>query len=88
MKGIIKNKVYHKYEKESSRFRKIGRPEGSWTVNLDWIANKKIDFIIYETKKAIYKINYNNAKSLGKILTFWGEIKLVVPIRYWKITEK
>ena len=88
MKGTIKNKVYHKYEKESSRFRKIGRPEGSWTINLGWLENKEVDTIIYETKKAIYKIDFDWAVLQGKILVFQGEVKLVVPIKNWEIINK
>ena len=88
MKGTIRNGIYHKYEKEKSRLRKIGKPYGSWTINLDWLKDKEINLIIYETKIAIYKLTYKDALAKGIIHSYQGETKLIVPIILWEITKK
>jgi len=85
MRGTIKDRIYHKFEKEKQKL-KIGG--GSWTINRDEIYGKLIDKIIYETDIRIYEISMDEAisKGFGRILG--GEHKLVVPIRCWKVTEK
>jgi hypothetical protein len=90
MHGFIENKIYIKKETESSKLRMNG---GAWTLNLAEIAQlkdkhgtpEKIKII---TEKYIYEIDYIDAfreNSFVKILG--GEMKLVVPIKSWKIKE-
>lgn len=82
----IKERVYHKYEKESSKLRMV--KGGAWTINLHKIDLNKIDLIIYETKKYIYSINTKDALYNGSTLVLGGENKLVIPLVNWKKLKK
>ena len=86
LQGTIKNRIYHKYEKESSKLRMI--PGGAWTINLADVNLDEIDIIIYETKKNIYKISKHKAKTNGRIQVLGGESKLIIPICYWEKSIK
>jgi len=78
--------VYHKYEKESSKLRMI--PGGAWTINLSTLNIENICTFIYETKKYIYIISYKDAIKNGQKMILGGELKLVVPLKYWNVTKK
>ena len=82
MEGTIINRVYFKYEKESSKLKMI--PGGAWTINLDEVNLDEIDMIIYETKKNIYTISKHKAKITGISKLLGGEFKLIIPICHWE----
>ena len=87
MEGTINNRVYHKYEKESSKLRII--VGGAWTINLDIVNLSEIDIIIYETKKNMYRISKEKANEVGISNVLGGELKLIIPIVFWeKIPKK
>jgi len=86
MLGTIKNRVYKKYEKESSKLKMV--KGGAWTINLDKLNITKIDLFVYETKKNIYSIATEIAQLEGIKLLLGGEMKLVVPLEYWKKLKK
>lgn len=86
MLGTIKNRVYKKYEKESSKLRMV--KGGAWTINLDEVYLEDIVLIVYETKKYIYSIYKQDASNVGARLLLGGEMKLVVPLKYWKKLKK
>ena len=44
MQGTIKNRIYHKYEKEYSKLRMI--VGGAWTINLYIVNLSEIDTIV------------------------------------------
>jgi hypothetical protein len=90
MHGFIENKIYIKKETEASKLRMNG---GAWTINLMEIGQlvdkhgypEKMRII---TEKHIYEIDYVDAfreNSFVKILG--GEMKLVIPIKSWKVKE-
>jgi hypothetical protein len=86
MFGKVKDRVYHKYEKESSKFRKI---EGKgWTINLDDLSLEDFDIIVYETRKYLYRIKTEEARFFGYIRILGGEKKLIVPLKRWEKIEK
>jgi hypothetical protein len=85
MRGWVENKTYYKKEDESQRLKMGG---SSWTINFAEIKDKEIEFIVYITPKAEYKISYGDAVNKGFIRNFQSENKLVVPVRYWKQTLK
>lgn len=78
--------VYHKYEKESSKLRMI--PGGAWTINLSTLNIENICTFIYETKTYIYIISYKDALKNGQKMVLGGELKLVVPLKYWEKIKK
>ena len=86
MVGTIKNRVYKKYEKESSKLKMV--KGGAWTINLMGVHLEEIDLIVYETKKFIYIIESKKAEEVGSKLVFGGEYKLVVALEYWKKLKK
>lgn len=79
--GIVRDGTYYKAEKEKDRLR-IG--DGSWSINLADVDFKKVDMIVYSSEKARYTITSVDALSHGFERTLGGEIKLVVPVKYWK----
>jgi hypothetical protein len=91
MHGFIENKIYYKKEKESAKLRMNG---GSWTLNLTEISQlinkhggypEKIRII---TEKYVYEIDYVDAFRSDSFVKFLGgEMKLVIPIKSWKIKE-
>lgn len=81
-----KIRIYKKYEKEFSKLRMV--KGGAWTINLDTIHLDEIDLIIYETKKFIYSISSKDAQNIGIRLLLGGEMKLVVPLSFWKKLKK
>lgn len=83
MRGIIKDGVYRKLENEKQKLRIGG---GSWTINMDEIFGRKIREIVYQTPKAIYSISLEMAIEKGFNRNLGGENKLVVPLKYWKVT--
>ena len=86
MASPVDIQIYKKYEKESSKLKMI---EGNaWTINLDKVQLKNIDLIVYETKKFIYSIYSKQAQIVGMRLLLGGEMKLVVPLKYWKKLKK
>ena len=86
MQGTIINRVYHKYEKESSKLRFISG--GAWTINLDIVDLKNIDTVIYETKKNIYRISKQKANEVGISNILGGELKLIIPLIFWEKIKK
>lgn len=88
MHGIVDGDIYIKKESEKDKLRNFGKPEGSWTINLDEINNKPIENIVYFTEKFIYRISYKKAFKKGYIKKLAGELKLIVPIKQWVREEK
>lgn len=86
MKGAIKNRIYHKYEKESSKLRMV--KGGAWTINLDEVNLDDIDSIIYETSKNIYQVSKKQALRVGISKVLNRESKLIIALSYWKTTRK
>lgn len=86
MPGIIKGRIYKKYEKESSKLKMV--EGGAWTINLEKVNLFLIDIIIYETKKYVYSISSNQAQGIGSTMLLGGEWKLVIPLKYWKRLKK
>jgi hypothetical protein len=86
MTKTIKNRIYHKYEKESSKLKMV--KHGAWTINLFKNNLSEVDVIVYETSKIIYSIDVSLAKEVGIRLFLGGEIKLVVPLNFWKKIKK
>ncbi len=84
MYGLIDGYKYIKKEKEKSKLRLYN----AWTINLEEIKNKNILEIHYITEKAEYIINSEAAHQLGFFRNFQGELKLVVPLKYWDIKER
>lgn len=86
MRGNITNRVYHKYEKESSKLRIV--KGGAWTINLNEVDLTEFDAIVYETDKNIYKISKRKAQTVGILQNLGGEDKLIIALVYWEITRK
>ncbi len=89
MLGIIKDRVYKKYEKESSKLKMV--KGGAWTINLSELNLTDLHNIVlfvYETKKYIYSISKEAALNVGSRLLLGGEMKLVVPLEYWTKLKK
>lgn len=86
MLGTINNRVYRKYEKESSKLKMI--PGGAWTINLHQLNLNDVNLIIYETKKFVYSITANKAKQIGIKMFLGNENKLVIPLKEWIKTKK
>ena len=91
MLGIITDRVYKKYEKESAKLKMV--KGGAWTINLDELCLRDlllrdIELFVYETKKFIYSISKEDALNVGTRLLLGGEMKLVVPLEYWKKLKK
>lgn len=86
MRGTIKNRIYHKYEKESSKLRIV--KGGAWTINLGEIDLNDVDVIVYETDQNIYKISKKKAKRVGIPQLLGNENKLIIALAYWEITRK
>ena len=82
MRGWIEDKTYYKYEDEGMKLRIA---KGSWSINLEEIAGKPVEKIVYQTEKAIYTIGFHKARKHGFIRNFRGETKLIVPLKYWEI---
>ena len=85
MHGTVDGGFYVKKESEKDKLRMSG---GSWTINLDEINNKDITKIVFFTESYIYRISYSRAQEKGFIKHLAGELKLIVPIKYWKKEEK
>jgi len=88
MHGTISDGIYIKKESEKGKLRNFGKPEGSWTINLDEINNKPIDRIVYFTESFLYRISYKKAFRVGYVKTLAGELKLIVPVKEWIKEEK
>ena len=85
MHGVVDDGLYVKKETEKEMLRMSG---GSWSINLDEIANKDVTKIVYFTERCIYRISYNRAHQKGFFREMAGEKKLIVPIKYWKKEER
>ena len=85
MHGIVRDGTYVKNETEKGMLRMSG---GSWTINLDEIANQDVARIVYFTERYIYRISYDKAHKEGFHKELAGEEKLVVPIKYLKKEER
>lgn len=83
--GIIKGKVYYKQEKEKDRLRMGG---GSWSINLGEVDTNKISTIVFCTELGHYVISSVKALAGGFERTLGGELKLVVPVKYWSYHPK
>ena len=88
MHGTIRDGIYIKKESEKGKLRNFGKPLGSWTINLDEINNQDIENIVYFTERYIYRISYKKAFDEGYVKSLAGELKLVVPVKYWRREEK
>lgn len=84
MKGNIFDGTYHKHENEKDRLRIGG---GSWSIPLDWIENKGVHTVRYTTDKAVYEIDLMKANVAGFTRVLQGERKLIVPVKFWTITN-
>jgi len=93
MRGVIKDGVYTKYEKEGGKLRMAG---GAWTLNLDEVSKhdlitREIHTLVYITKKKRYQIDSRVVLERGfqAPVQFGGENKWVIPIKEgtWEITE-
>lgn len=93
MRGVIKDGVYTKYEKESGKLRMAG---GSWTVNLKEVSKedlimRRVHTLVYVTEKKRYQIDSRLAldKGFNSPIKFGGEDKFIVPIKdgTWNITK-
>ena len=85
MRGKIINHIYYKREKEISKLR-IG--EGSWSFNLNEVGEGDlIETLIYTTEIKEYRIPFSKAVSCGFQKEFNGELKLVIPIKYWEVRD-
>ncbi len=84
MHGIIVNKTYTKKESEKDKLRLGG---GCWTINLAEISGYEIEKIEYLTSDKLYSISFNDAMKKGWVRNFQGEMKLIVPIRYWEVKK-
>lgn len=84
MRGVLKNGIYTKTEKESGKLRMSG---GSWSINLQDLDISKADTIVYETETASYTISTNDARKYGFQIRLGGELKLVIPVKYWERKE-
>jgi len=85
MHGTIDNGYYIKKESEKDKLRMSG---GAWTINLDEINNKDIINIVYFTESYIYRITYKKAQEKGFVKHLAGELKLIVPLKFWQKEEK
>lgn len=81
MRGTVKDGVYTKLEKESGKLRMSG---GSWSINLQDIDLNQIHKIVYQTEKSTYTISAQDAERHGWRTKLGGELKLVVPLKYWE----
>lgn len=86
MQGTINNRVYHKYEKESSKLRMVSG--GAWTINLDLVDLDKVDIIIYETTENIYRIKKSTINQFGFLNVLGGELKTIIPLCHWERIKK
>jgi hypothetical protein len=84
MRGIVKDYVYYKNEKETGKLKMCG---GAWSINLDEILGVIIKKIVYVTSKSRYEISYDEAMERGFHKIFGGENKLVVPEKYWTTSQ-
>lgn len=83
--GVVKfhedgNILYVKQEKEEGRFKK----NDSWSIN--YYVLTKVDYVMYVTTKAFYKITKPDALKLGSFLWFkysGYERKIYVPVKHW-----
>ena len=85
MHGLVDGDIYIKKESEKDKLRMSG---GAWTINLDEINNQSIQNIVYFTEKNIYRITYKKAFDKGFVKQLAGELKLIVPLKHWRIEEK
>tara|TARA_Y100000590_G_scaffold414070_1_gene510603 strand:+ start:22242 stop:22499 length:258 start_codon:yes stop_codon:yes gene_type:complete len=85
MHGLIDGDMYIKKESEKDKLRMSG---GAWTINLDEVNNKEIKNIVYFTERNIYRISYSKAFDKGFIKQLAGELKLIVPLKHWRVEEK
>jgi hypothetical protein len=85
MHGFVDSGIYIKKESEKDKLRMAG---GSWTINLDEINNQDIKELVYFTDKYIYRITYEKAHSLGFVKSLAGELKLIVPVKHWRVEAK
>lgn len=81
MRGVLKNGVFTKTEKESGKLRMSG---GSWSINLQDLDITRTDKIVYETESATYTISTTDALKYGWQMRLGGELKLVIPIKHWE----
>lgn len=81
MNYAINDKTFFKREKESSKLRMGGE---SWSINLGLIADKPIERFVYRTEEKEYQITFAEAIAHGFKRLLGGEMKLVVPIKFWK----
>lgn len=78
--GEIDQGVFYKKENENHLLRLAG---GSWSINLSELSDKDYQTIVYETHEHRYTITKEEAFIQGFIKNFQGELKLIVPIKYW-----
>ena len=74
------NILYVKQEKEDGRFKK----NDSWSIN--YYVLSKVDYVMYVTTKAVYKITKSDALKLGDFLWFKKtgyERKIYIPVKHW-----
>jgi hypothetical protein len=80
MKQFIKEGTLTKYEKESGKLRMSG---GCWTINMDKVKLESLQDIVYITERYKYEIPKQWAVKNGFMQMLGGELKLIVPIKYW-----
>lgn len=80
--GVIHNGTYYKKEKEKDQLRMAG---GSWSINLDEL-DDTVHTIVFESELNEYTISLIEATIAGFERQLGGELKLIVPLRHWKVS--
>ena len=82
MRGIIKDGVYLKTEREATKLRMSG---GCWTINLAECDLENITRVVYRTDKGTYGISAALALEKGfNVPNSLGERKWAIPIKHWE----
>lgn len=87
MRGITKDRVYTKYEKESGKLRFV-KPNGAWTLNLSEVDPTDFDIFQVITESNIYLITTVDAMTHGFEREHGGERKQVIPVPRFTIKSK
>jgi hypothetical protein len=81
----VENRIFHKKELEKDIIKKFG---GGWTVNPQHVDFSAVDYIWYHTEKDVYRISVADVNKYGIEREFKGEVKYVVPLKYWDYALK
>jgi hypothetical protein len=78
--GVLEDCIYTKHEDDQQQLRLGGQ---SWTINLEELPDNAT-LIEYITPKTRYVISREEAFKHGFEQTLGGELKLIVPIKFWQ----